>query len=430
MATIYSKLDKDARRRASKGYDQFLLELAKTGIITSLSGRTSGRSALGKYYPGQELDEGSVLHYIESGWIDGLTVSFSFEGKKLSSYFHDGDYTTETDKLGDFFDKFTELIKEMKKAGEYYIPGTQIPWYNCVAGELKIICFEGDYIAIEADEIIPLEYIGGHTTQFFIAYKGGGKKVAYVRHYSNVHFLGKVNDPVFAADCLLDGDRVLFHDGKVIEGVKNTSDIPNTIKTDKYASIYSSNFHRSDDGEIMFVPHFGMTDMEKEKAIDFYESHGFRKKAASMRAEIREEEERLSSENQKLDEFIKRSSDLLIPVIFHNGDFYTADGAKIYSLTSHTCHGRYDENSPACQYLYGIQEKGWRGHAEKGMLINILAARCSMRNGVLHLNVPKSAMGRIIGTKGVNISRIKEALRKKGLKDLRDIRLHASTPIL
>ena len=71
-----------------------------------------------------------------------------------------------------------------------------------------------------------------------------------------------------------------------------------------------------------------------------------------------------------------------------------------------------------------MQEKGWRGYAERGMLINIPVAKRSMRNGVLHLYVPKSAMGKIIGTKGANISRTKEALRKKGLDGLKDIRLH------
>jgi transcription antitermination factor NusA-like protein len=67
------------------------------------------------------------------------------------------------------------------------------------------------------------------------------------------------------------------------------------------------------------------------------------------------------------------------------------------------------------QALYGIQEKGWRGYAYRGMIINVEMAKKIARAGKLHLDVPEEAMGRIIGSKGSNINFVTANLRKKGV---------------
>ena len=172
--------------------------------------------------------------------------------------------------------------------------------------------------------------------------------------------------------------------------------------------------------------------------VVFYEQNHFGKEAratrqrqeAAVAAELtrRRQEEAAEAkrlrEIKDLEDFVCSEKALLLEVVFHqsNGEI-DPSGATILHPDD-TERGRYYNDSPVCQYLYGIQEKGWRGRAERGMLINIPMAKRSMRNGILHLNVPKSAMGKIIGTKGANIEATKEALRRKGLTELRDIRLH------
>lgn len=51
-------------------------------------------------------------------------------------------------------------------------------------------------------------------------------------------------------------------------------------------------------------------------------------------------------------------------------------------------------------------------------------AKAEMKNGYLHLDVPETAMGEIIGKRGAHIKATEAALRQKGLPSLKKIILH------
>lgn len=100
--------------------------------------------------------------------------------------------------------------------------------------------------------------------------------------------------------------------------------------------------------------------------------------------------------------------------------------AKIYNEEGTSTYGRYHADDENVQALYGIQEKGWRGHAYKGLIINVEMAKKLAQKGKLHFNVPEEAMGKIIGRQGSNIQYVTEKLRKKGV-NVSKIILHPKT---
>ena len=119
-----------------------------------------------------------------------------------------------------------------------------------------------------------------------------------------------------------------------------------------------------------------------------------------------------------------------MPVVYSNpsrDDTDEMSGAVIYDASKNESTGSYYySDNPDVQALYGIQEKGWRGYAYRGMIINVEMAKKLARAGKLHLDVPEEAMGRIIGSKGSNINFVTANLRKKGV-DVSKIILHPKT---
>ena len=74
--------------------------------------------------------------------------------------------------------------------------------------------------------------------------------------------------------------------------------------------------------------------------------------------------------------------------------------------------------------MYKKKKKGWGyGPVYESGIINISEAKKRIRGGKLHLDVPKEAIGKIIGREGYNINKTTKELQEKGL-DLSKIILH------
>lgn len=166
---------------------------------------------------------------------------------------------------------------------------------------------------------------------------------------------------------------------------------------------------------------------EKER-LTFYKENGFEERYEKLhkmitdREEKAREEERAKKqkeidEKKDLESYVDSTGSLLVPVYFSNPDFSgDMNLGKIYdAYDKSTVHGRYYREEDCVQALYGVQEKGWRGYAYKGFLINVKLAKKLVRNGKLHLDVPQEDMGQIIGSRGSHINAVTESLQEKGV---------------
>ena len=408
---MFKLMNIDAHRRASKDFASFLRELALAGEIQFISATKASVTywwAQGRRISSKEAN--SLEEIVQMLGGDGVTVTFTWRGKTHMAYFAHGDFLEE-DKFGVFGEYFEQFVKEMEESGEYYYPNSTIPWWRIPGpGEPPVLIKEGDQAFLgEESKITVLEQKGG----FYLSENG---TVYYESRRDCLSGVILKPLPVKAEEVeffqnylIIGGNKVVFKDGQVFDDVQNPDDI-----IDDSSSKYQ--FRRNDDGAFCFIPRH----RTPEEMIAFYKANHFYEMA---RREELAEANRLC-EVEALEGFIRGESALLIEVVFHQQSGSNDPAGSVVLHPDTTRRGRYYDDNPVCQYLYGIQEKGWRGRAERGMLINIPVAKRSLRNGILHLNVPKSAMGKIIGKKGANLKAVKEALRKKGLSELRDIRLH------
>lgn len=169
---------------------------------------------------------------------------------------------------------------------------------------------------------------------------------------------------------------------------------------------------------------FCTDELTEEEKLKLYMEQGFEKEYEKLRSFIekrdKEEKERqieVKEEKQELKDYIDSTKALLVPVVYSNpSDDITMDYGRVYDAeNSSITHGRYYEDDENVQALYGIQEKGWRGRAYRGMIINVEMAKKLAKSGKLHLDVPEEAMGKIIGSKGSNINAVTVKLKEKGV---------------
>ncbi len=411
-----AELTPEARRRASSAFSCFLRELAKVGVISDLHARRSGRV----YWGGKTHDWESKTQEeaISNIGGSGVSLTFEYEGKKFSEYFSDGDYF-ESDHYDQFFyEHYKMLVEEMKSTGEYYFPGTMVPYWALPSYGITIIKDEEgrSFIADPKRVIAPIE---SEENGFSFGKDVTGDIYAVWGCSNSAVIPSGTSIKVYKSHLLLGDNEVITKDGRKVL-VKNASEIGDH-------EVCSADFDANDDGVWYYIPH-----LRSEKLLQFYATYNFKRRAEFLlRKFARERDEREKRETKRakeladLDDFVKSSDDILIDVFFQddNGRDTEEKDVNIYK-GSHFC-GIYDaEESMNCHRLYGVRVKGWRGRADQGMLINIPVARSMLRNGILHLEVPSSAMGRILGRGGETIRATKDALRKKGLSELKDIKLH------
>lgn len=175
----------------------------------------------------------------------------------------------------------------------------------------------------------------------------------------------------------------------------------------------------------------GLSEQEK---LELYKNQGFDDLYQKLESEIQkrtqeEEKEAKKQENEKkeLKNHVYSADSLLVPVVYSNPkDNMSMNEAKIYNEEGTSTYGKYYADDENVQALYGIQEKGWRGNAYKGLIINVEMAKKLAQKGKLHFNVPEEDMGKIIGKQGSNIQYVTEKLRKKGV-NVSKIILHPKT---
>ena len=431
MKEMFSKLEKniDARRRASKDFASFLKELALAGEIqlkTATQASVGYWCAQGRRTSSKEASDSEKISQMLGG--DGVKAVFTWRGETYGVYFAHGDFL-EKNEFGVFGEYFEQFVLGMKESGEYYYPDSTIPWWKIPGPGKPPVLIKEDKRAFlgEGSKLTTLEQKGGFYLSEDAVYCEGRQD--YLSGATFLKLLPLQLEPEeyekvkFFQNYLLIGRRAVFKDRpeEVFDGVQN----PEDIVDDRFSKY---RFQRNDDGALYFIP---AGQIPEEMMEEFYETNHFSKMAKRLRESIEEKkrateaaEAKRLREKEALEEFIRGESTPLIEVVFHQRSGGSDPSGSVVLHPDDTERGRYYEDDPVCQYLYGIQEKGWRGRAERGMLVNIPAAERAMQGGILHLDVPKSAMGRIIGTKGANIKAVKEALRKKGLSELKDIRLH------
>lgn len=229
---------------------------------------------------------------------------------------------------------------------------------------------------------------------------------------------------------VVNGSDVILIMDEYIKDIKLTyiKNIKN-MKQVNVGFISESDFIKNVNGEYFCIA--GLTEQQK---LQLYNEQGFTSLYKELSTEIAEREKKEKEEKQKkikndkeLSEYVKSKDELLVPVVFSNPDFHNDDlmhGASIYDASTKNSTGSYYySDNPDVQALYGIQESGWRGHAYRGMIINVEKAKESVdKKGNLNLYIPDGTQGKIIGTGGMNIKFVKNQLRKKGVH-FRDIKL-------
>ena len=169
---------------------------------------------------------------------------------------------------------------------------------------------------------------------------------------------------------------------------------------------------------------FCIKGLSEEERLKLYKEHGFTELYENLEAEIiernnkeKEEQEAKLRNDERLYKAIETTHSLLVPVVYHDPDFYEeTNGARVYLGEKNVkTHAIYYDDNPKVQALYGIQEPGWSDSAYRGMAINVEMAKKLVKNGKLHFDVPEEAMGKIIGRNGTNINWVTEQLRKKGV---------------
>lgn len=443
--------DKKARRKASASYANFLKVLIKTGEVKMLETVQRGYKhwLATKGLPDTIIkDPAEALKYIGG---DGVFVEFEYDGKTYASYFADGDYVTDSDKFGPFEDFFTSFVSEMKEAGEYYIPNTTIPWWKAPVPEedrsgkhyipgtaIPWYKSEGDagWFSIAKDEnggSFAVDCLGNATevvekAKWFVELEG---KAIYSRHNSGLYERLVGNDiDTHNRYAVIDGTTVILYDYRHDSIYRNVQNATALAWVDKKSDCdligKKIAFQTNDEGECFHIP-----PMPAERRLEFYQQNGFHKAASDLSLAIeqdRREKEAKEAERradvEKLQNFVRQQNRLLVEVVFRNGSS-DDDGATIRAGEKDSeIVGKYYSDNPTCQRLYGIQEKGWTGVARRGMLINVEKAKAEMKNGCLHLDVPETAMGEIIGKRGAHIRATEAALRQKGLPSLKKIILH------
>ncbi len=340
---------------------------------------------------------------------------YEYCGEQYSSYFRDTDYVSDRDEHPEIiFHLFDEFIEEMKSSGEYYVPGTTCPMWAIPTEEGYCQIWEGfsissDAIAREVGEICHSWFL---QEKKVLIYKELcwhlGRVMATLPEENNITIYRGRNP-------IINGNIVCTNEG--LFEIDNIEE-PLEKEYSDWGALYSYNFEKNEAGQWFFVPSCMRNisafapEEQLTDALKFYEAHQFDKISSNLRKRIEREKElaaRIAAErladNQALSEFIKNSDEILIPVVFHwPSGCWEEDGENAIlrqpvdgDSSSYTEIGVYHADNPDCQYLYGIREKGWRGRAKNGMLINIPVARRSMHNGVLHLEVPSHVMGAIIG---------------------------------
>jgi len=231
---------------------------------------------------------------------------------------------------------------------------------------------------------------------------------------------------------IINNNEIVFVEGDWVKGAKSTHlrDIKNMQQV-KAEYLSESDFIKNDNGCFCIA---GLTEQQK---LQLYEEQGFTELYEKLSTEIakkqKEQQEKIQRKlenDKKLNQYVKSAQSVLVPVVYSNpsrDDEDEMSGAVIYDASENKSIGAYYYgDNPDVQALYGIQEKGWRGSAYRGMVINVEMAKKLARAGKLHLDVPEEAMGRIIGSKGSNINFVTAKLREKGV-DVSKIILHPKT---
>ena len=449
----FLKNDLMARRRASASYANFIKVLVETRAIKMLETRVHGRYDrwFNKRYPDTVIeDPDKAISHIGG---DGVSVKFEYNGEIYTSYFADGDYVTDSDKFGPFEDFFTSFVSEMKEAGEYYIPHTTIPWWKAPVPKedrsgkhyipgTAIPWYKSKedpgWFNIAKDEngkSFAVDCEGNATevvekAEWFVELEG---KAVYSRtHNSGLYERLAGNDiDIHNRYVVIDGTTVILYDhycDSIYRNVQNATALAWVDEKSGYDLIGKKIVFQTNDegGKCFHIP-----PMSAEQRLEFYQQNGFHRAALDLSSAIEREKREKEAEEakrradvEKLQNFVRSKNCLLVEVVFRNGS-PDGDGATIRAGENDgEIVGKYYPDDPTCQYLYGIQEKGWTGIARRGMLINVEKAKAEMKNGNLHLDVPETAMGEIIGKNGAHIKATEAALRQKGLTSLRKIILH------
>lgn len=433
-----------ARRRASASYADFLKVLIETREVKMLETVQRGYKhwLSTKGLPDTIIkDPAEALKHIGG---DGVSVKFEYNGEIYTSYFADGDYVTDSDKFGPFEDFFTSFVSEMKEAGEYYIPHTTIPWWKAPVPEeaqpgkyyipgTAIPWYKSKedpgWFNIAKDEngkSFAVDCEGNATevvekAEWFVELEG---KAIYSRHNRGLYerLVGNEID-IHNRYVVIDGTTVILD--SIYRNVQNASALAWIDEKSGYDLIGKKIvFQTNDEGKCFHIPPMS----SDECRLEFYQQNGFHRAALDLSSAIEREKREKEAEEakrradvEKLQNFVRSKNCLLVEVVFRSGS-PDGDGAIIRAGENDgEIVGKYYSDDPTCQYLYGIKEKGWTGIARRGMLINVEKAKAEMKNGLLHLDVPKAAMGEIIGKKGAHIKATEEALRQKGLRKLKNV---------